>query len=423
MITTSEVYSRRVAVDLVGRKPSIAASAHSAHALKSGPSTRFTGRLHRRIAEIAPVWTRLQTKGHLTAYQRLDWLASIDMHLARSSGRQLLFVEIVDQRCGETILLLPLATRRRFGVTVVGWLDFGVCDYAAPVVGPDVDLSAEEAAEVWALVLSLLPAVDLIDIRQIPAQVDGVANPLVLLPHCQETALEAFGMALDGDPATQMRRLLGAKNHRHVNRQIGKLAERGTVRLVEPASAADVETLFATMIEQRRQRFRDIGRFEILNIPAVEAFYRDMALRSLRDGGPAKLFGIAVGDEIVATTYMLIHGSSMHGIILSIGGPQWSAFSPGYVIAAKMIEWAAAHGLAYFDMTVGNLSYKSRLGGKARALHRLLEPRSRVGRWAACVLLASAQGKAWLEDRPRLYETLRTMRQRVRRLSASKPER
>lgn len=399
------------------------ASAHSSHALKSGPSTRFTGRLHRRIDEAAPVWTWLQTRGHLTAYQRLDWSASIARHLAIASSRQLLFVEIVDQRRGETVLLLPLVLQRRFGVTIVGWLDFGVCDYAAPVVGPDVDLSAEEVAEVWGLVLSLLPAVDLIDIRQIPAQVDGVPNPLVLLPHCRETTLEAFGVALDGDPATQLRRLLGPKNHRHFNRQIGRLAERGAVRLVEPVSEADVEALFATMVEQRRQRFRDIGRFEILNIPAVEAFYRDMALRSLRDGGPARLFAIAVGDEIVATTYMLVHGGSMHGIILSIGGAEWSPFSPGYVIAVKMIEWAAARRLTYFDMTVGSLSYKSRLGGKARALHRLLEPRSRVGRWAASALSASAHGSAWLQDHPRLFQSLRAARQRIRRLSTSKPER
>ena len=173
------------------------------------------------------------------------------------------------------------------------------------------------------------------------------------------------------------------------------------------------------MVEQRRQRFREIGRFEILDTPAVEAFYRDMALRSLRDGGPVKLFGIAVGDEIVATTYMLVHGGSMHGIILSMGGSEWSAFSPGHLIAIMMIEWAAAHGLTYFDMTVGSLSYKSRLGGQARALHRLLEPHTLRGRLAASVLLASAHGTAWLQDHSRVSMVLRTMRQRIRRWSTS----
>ena len=423
MLTTSEVFSTRVNAVCDGWNPPATAPAGVRRAQKAGFSTRFKGRLHRRIEDAAAVWTRLQSDGHATAYQRLDWVTSIATHLAGPSARQLLFVEIVDRCRDETILLLPFALKLRFGVRIIGWVDCGVCDYAAPLVGRGVDLSAGEAAEVWTLALSLLPAVDLVDIRQVPAEVGGVPNPLTLLPQCRETTLEAFGVALEGDPQTQIRRLMGSKGYRHVNRQLVKLSERGTVRLIEPTSASEVEALFSTMVEQRRQRFRDIGRFDILNTPAVEAFYLDMALRSLRDDGPAKLFGMAVGDEIVATTYMLVHGGSMHGIILSIGSAEWSGSSPGFVIAVKMIEWAAARRLSYFDMTVGSLPYKSRLGGKARALYRLLEPRSPVGRLAASAMLVSAQTAAWLQDHPRLYQSLRAARQTIRRLSTLRPER
>ena len=423
MLTTSEVFSSRVAAGRDAQAVPGAAPAGLRRPQRSRPSTRFKGRLHHRIEDVAPVWTRLQTQGHATAYQRLDWVRSIATHLTGPLADQLALVEVIDQHRGETILLLPFALKRRFGVRILGWLDCGVCDYAAPLVDRGVELSDEDAAEIWALVLSMLPAVDLIDIRQVPAEVDGVPNPLILLPQCRETTLEAFGVALDGDPHTQIRRLMGPKGYRHVNRQIAKLSERGTVRLIEPASASEAEALFSTMIDQRRRRFRDIGRFDILNNPAVEAFYLDMALRSLRDGGPVKLFGMAVGDQIIATTYMLVHGGRMHGIILSIGSAEWSGSSPGFVIAVKMIEWAAARRLSYFDMTVGSLPYKSRLGGKARALYRLLEPRSPVGRLAASTLLVAAQSAAWLQEHPRLYRMLRAARQKVRRLSVLRPER
>ena len=112
----------------------------------------------------------------------------------------------------------------------------------------------------------------------------------------------------------------------------------------------------------------------------------------------------------------------MSGILLSIGGAQWSAFSPGLLVVVKMIEWAADHGLTYFDMTVGSLSYKARLGGKSRPLSRILESRSALGRLAVAAIVARARVEAWLEARPRLHRRLRAARQRARRITSGRYE-
>ena len=392
----------------------------AAAAIEARPM-RFAARLHRNLADLSAVWTRLETEGCSTVYQRLDWLACVCEHLAGPARVTPLFVEVFDAATDETVLLLPLAATRRFGVAVVGWLDLGVCDYAAPLMAPGAVLSAEEAEQAWTAVLASLPGTDLVDLRQIPLEVAGVANPLASLRHCRPMGMQAFGLALEGDPKTLMRRLMGGKAHRDLVRRQSRMAERGPMSMVEAATEAEVATLFATMLDQRRRRFQKLGRFDLLSRPEVQAFYRDAALRSLRAGGPARLFGIRVGDQWVATAYMLVHAGAVHGIILSIGGEEWNHCAPGMIMAARVMEWSLQQGHVYFDMTVGNLPYKSDLGAQARMLHRHIEALTVLGGIGLRAITATSIVVAWVQRRPKLFRLIRTARQRMRRLADRSP--
>ena len=88
---------------------------------------------------------------------------------------------VVRDADGRPVLYLPLAIETKFNVRLLRFMDCGVADYNAPIVAASRPLSRQEFHEVWADVLSLLPAVDVIDLKKIASDVAGAVNPLAYL--------------------------------------------------------------------------------------------------------------------------------------------------------------------------------------------------------------------------------------------------
>ncbi|WP_232627978.1 GNAT family N-acetyltransferase [Methylobacterium sp. Leaf118] len=359
---------------------------------------------HADPAAVAPLWRRFQETGACTAYQRLEWAQCLVAHLCPPRRGVPLILEI--RRAGDAVMLLPLVQRRHRGVRIVEALDLGVCDYAAPLLAPGFAPGAGEAAAIWRVVLRALPPCDLLRLARIPEALGPVANPLALLPEARPIALTASGVALEGDPDTLLKRVCSASFHRDLQRRAKRLDGRATVRLVVAEGEAEIAELFETLAAQRRERFREIGRHEPLDLPGTAAFYRAAAL-SGAETGSVRVFGLKADDAWIATAYGLVHGGAFHGTILAMAGEPWRTFAPGLLIAARIMVWARAQGLTYFDFTVGAQTYKNGFRPEARALLGLAVPLTLRGRAALALERAAEAIRNSLERRPALSDRVR----------------
>ena len=390
----------------------VAAQESAAPAAELSPPRPLAARLHGTLDSVAPAWRQLQQDGTLTAYQRLEWVELMLAHLLARKQVQPLFVEIVEAG-GRTLMILPFALERHRTHSELRWLALDVCDYAAPVIAAGARITAAEMAQAWAAALACLPRADLIQIAQIRPVIGPVPNPLAGLPGARRMEMQCFGVEMAGDSATLLKRVCPPRAFQDIGRRGRKLAQVGAVRFVAASTREEVEEIFAVMIEQRRQRFRDMGRADLLNHAEVEAFYHAAARRGLEDG-LARVFGISVDGVWIATSLGLVHGGAFHGIVLAMAA-DWKPHAPGIRMASDIMVWARGQGLDYFDMTVGALSYKAALGAQA---HDLYEIAGALGLRGAAVLRARAlavSAKAWLQRHPRLSEPLRNARRALRR--------
>lgn len=378
----------------------------------------FEAKLHLTLESIAPAWRSLEAKGTATAYQRLDWVRLILEHVAAAERAEPVFVELVDSRTRQTAMIVPLARVRRRGHRVVTWFDLGLCDYAAPILSDARDLTSAEAAAAWAEVLRVLPRADLVRIAQIPATVGGRPNPIAALSACRPTRLQASGVAIDGDPETLLQRLCRSSTLRDLGKQRRRLERAGTVRFVSADTPAEVEEVFAALVEQRRSRFAAMGRFDLLARPEIRSFYRAAALDGL-SGGPVRLFGLSVDGEWIAAAYGLVHQATFHGLLLTTSMEDaWRNASPGLQIVADCLRRARADGVTYFDFTVGDLPYKKDFGVETRELGELVQPLTPKGACIAAATRARAALEAELHRRPAWAERLRRGRRVLRKLRA-----
>ena len=390
-----------------------AAAAPAPEAAAASPSRPLAARLHTSLESVAPIWRQLQSDGVLTAYQRLEWVELMVAHLLARRNVQPLFVEIVDTAGGATLMILPFALERHRTHSELRWLALDVCDYAAPVIAAGARIGAPEMALAWQAALRCLPRADLVQISQIRPAIGATPNPLALLPGARRMELQSFGTAIDGDPGTLLKRICAASTLKALNRRWRSVTQSGTPRFVVASSEAEVESIFAAMIEQRRERFREMGRADLLDRPEVEEFYRAAALKGL-GGGAARLFGISFDGVWIATSMGLVHDGAFLGNLLSMSSA-WTAASPGIKMMSEIMVWAREQRLTYFDLTVGALAYKAGLGGQPQDLLQIAGSLSLRG---AAILRARAlavSAKAWLQRHPGLFEPLRNVRRALRR--------
>ncbi|GJD97286.1 GNAT family N-acetyltransferase [Methylobacterium iners] len=369
--------------------------------------------LHTSLEAVAPVWRVLEAEGVSTPYQRLDWVGTVLAHLAGPAGATPLFVTVRDAN-GRLVMLVPLALTPRQGCRVVTWLDLGVCDYAMPVLADAFEPNAAQGAAIWDAVCAVLPRVDLIQIERIPLRAYGSSNPIAALAGTEIAAAQTSSVLLGGDPETLLQRLCRRSTLRDMGNQWRRLERSGELRFVQASTPALVEEICDALFEQRRQRFAEMGRFDLLSRPEARDFYRAAAREGL-SGGPARLFGLSVDGAWIATSYGLVHRDTLSYLILTNAGAPWRTASPGVQVTAQTLKWACAQGLRCFDFSVGVMPYKQDFGAESHALRELTQPLTWKGAALNRFLQASDSAKTWLKAR-RLFGPFQRARRLARKL-------
>lgn len=381
---------------------------------------RFVAHLHHSFDPILRIWRTLEREGACTAFQQFAWAALIRDYIVPSAGAGLFAIEVTDALTKRTIMLLPLLRIQRRMHSIITGLDLGVSDYTAPLLAQGLLLSRDEAQAVWAAISKVLPKSDLIHLGCIPPQVFGSVNPLVSIPTCRRMEMQAFGVGVDGDPETLLQRLCRQSTFRDFAKFRRRLERRGKICLVSPSTRDEVDSVFNVLVEQRRHRFREIRRFDLLANDNFVAFYRAAAHQGLT-GGPARIFGLTVDGQCIATAYGVVYRDAFHLLIQTMdGGEQWRNCSPGLQVTADVMKWSLLQNLKYFDFTIGMLPYKLEFGAAPSSLFEICEARSIRGNMILCWDRATARAKAWLQHYPRVFSAVRATRRVLDRLRAKR---
>lgn len=376
----------------------------------------FAARRYDDFTEVEQLWRRLEDGGSVSVFQQYDWVEQVRENLATEPGMSPFVVEITDLSVGRPVMLLPFLLLKKRGYSVIEYFGSGVCDIAAPVLAPNYVLPPGAGSALWEAILSVLPKADFIRVDQIPGHVGEAANPLAALPDVHVAISPSFEALIDGASETVVDRLVNNQTRRILKTSSRRIADIGEARFVVANTMAELDELIPAMISQRLQRFQEMGRVDLLSRPDVQAFYKSAAAAGLEGKGPARVFGLYVGDECIATTYGLVDGRSFCLTILTMAGGRWQSCSPGMAIIARVIQWARQQDLKLIDFSVGELAYKTGFGGQRQERYKLWKGLTVKGRSAIVTLHALSATKRKLKSHPALFDRLRSVVQLLRRM-------
>ncbi|MCZ2498411.1 GNAT family N-acetyltransferase [Xylophilus sp. Kf1] len=351
-------------------------------------------------------WTRLAG----TPFQSFDWVRIWYDTLGRQQGYKPCIGELrADTPDGPTVLLLPLAMRRKGLLRVMYFMGAELLDYQAPLIDPAFAraLSPAHAARLWNGFMHIFPSVDMIHTRRMPATIGELANPFSALPgavHDENASAARLPADFATFAATRDTRLFADSR-----RQMRRLAASGTVRMLteveEPALRARV---MQALFEQKSHRWNETGSIDAFALPGYREFFAALADGPLQ-GVDSMVSALLVDDRIIATHWGMRRGERFYWLMPTYDAA-WGPFSPGRLLMEAVVRRAIDDGLKVFDLTAGDEAYKRQWVDEKVKLYTLKQSFSTVGNYA----LHFDRAKALAKRSPLL-------RQWVRKLRGQKP--
>ena len=310
-------------------------------------------------------WDTLVKTGRSTPFQTKAWLAPWYRIVAPHLGARPLFVSVRD-KTGAPLMLLTLCTRRQGMLRVIEFADGGLSDYNAPLLAQNFTPSAPETRDLWRQIVQALPPADVVRLEKMPAAFAGGANPLQVIAETRPMSIDFWRVVLPKTRKEYEARLTSTflKELRRKNRRVDGHGKSAMVNASEPNKAL---AIFDALAKMRTDRFQELGRDNVLAVPALRAFYEAVITENWSEGFTS-LSALEVEGEIVATLFALRHADTYYLLLSAFRNGEWKSASPGNVMLDRMTTYLIETGVGVFDYTIGNESYKRDFGAQPQAL-------------------------------------------------------
>ncbi len=311
-----------------------------------------------------------------TAFQHGVWLHRLYRTLAPAQGAQAVVVTVRRDFDQELMLVLPLV-RTGTAVRILTFADLGVADYNAVVASSSVLEELGGNPVVVAGIRSALGRFDVLRMDRLAGPTD-TTRALLNGAHVRRHYYDTHVMTLAETPEA-WRESLDQGFVRHLDRKYKRLRPKGERVLRQVTDIAEVAPLMQRMRAFRTARFAERRGVDLVQDDDAFAFYSAVVEDSVRDGLPGRLVVLEVAGEPVAIAFDLLEADRELFLLVGYDIERLRNYSLGLLIVDSLAKDAISRGTSFFDLTVGDESYKSDFSARRLPLHQLRLPRTLRG--------------------------------------------
>jgi len=334
-------------------------------------------RVYNHYAELESVWRKMESDGHCTVFQTYDWAACwYDSTL--SSGEAKPLIVLIFEEETEPVWILPLCLHSKNGLRIISFADLGVSDYAAPVMARGAPSDLDTIKAIIRIMLGALPPCDVINFQKLSQTIEGLSNPLLSLPGLKRFPADCHGIQIREPWSVLAEKIVQPRLRSTIRKQKKSLENLGNVALEHETSPEMLRPVMDRLIALRR------ARFDAMGLPAMtpewECFYQALAARNGRTLD-VSVTTMTVSGETIATCFGITRRKAYHAILPTFEMGKWENFRPGILLYNAMLTDFSekTQNEGYFDFTIGDESYKKRLGSESHPLYEWVLPRTLAG--------------------------------------------
>ena len=379
-------------------------------------STRIaTVQVQDNLAATEAVWRHLQSEQTIaTPYQHYDFLSSWRDCVGARAGVKPLIVSAYDS-AGHPLFLWPLGYADHGPFRILQFLGGKHANVNLGLWHQDTAalMTAADLALVFNRVAASGHGIDLVALRRQPSHWNGVANPLLLLPHqaspsdsCRRDLVRSSDGAVDLGVSRGMRKQLRGKDR--------KLTALPGYRYFRASTTEEVERLLDWFFPTKAKHLSAQGLTNAFAEPGVRDFVRDICHRGLSAQAPlTELHAIEANGELLAVFAGIGDGRRFSSMFNTYTLGPLSRLSPGLVLMLHMIADLGERGYTSFDLGVGDATYKRGFCREVEPLFDSFLPLTPKGHLAALGARSATAVKRGIKRTPRLFAALQSLQRLV----------
>ena len=316
--------------------------------------TTLSWTAYHSLADCAVLWCDFQKRAIRTPYQRFEWLNSWMETFGRRDGTEPLIVVGFE---GDTPrILLPLAIDRELGARRLTWLADDWCDYAMPLLAPELaeTLTEADVAAIWHAVSEIAGGADYLLLERQPLKLDGFDNPFARYDARPFTS-KAYALRIGGDWDSFYERMHSTKSRRRLRDKEKRIKRCGEIVFRKLTGATEIHGAVTELLDWKVAQILERGAFN-----PFDDTTSDMFLAHVLTSAPefARFYAMEVGGKMVAAAIGLVDGKTISIFQLAYGPGPCARYSPGRILIHKVMKAAIEEGLEIFDFSLGDESYK-----------------------------------------------------------------
>ena len=347
-------------------------------------------------------WGELESLSSASPYQSFAFASAWFATLGAAQGAKPHLIAALDER-GAPVALLPFCRNAYGPPQVAAFLGGKHANFNLGLFRPggEWDRHAIEALLTGAARVAK-PRIDLYRLLNQPVAWQGAANPLSLLagkpsPSCGRKS------ELPRDFEAWCAAHFSKQSRKKLRKKASRLAETAELRHEIARDARTAERFLAAFVEQKRDRFRRLGRAAANAYDSADA---EAFLARLATAGPAgapllELHALTLGERVIATFGAMASRDRLSGLVIAFDGAEDIArCSPGELLVIEAARSAIERGFRTFDLGVGESRYKAECCETPEPLFDAIFPTSSIGRLAAPIFAARQALKGRIKRSP-----------------------
>lgn len=307
-----------------------------------------------------------------TAFQSINWLTVLYEELAPAHRAIPRVIIATERNSGEVALILPLLVKREGLLQVAYFADLGVSHYGGPILGPALLKKTRSIRRAWRAVRRSLSNIDLLRLENMPAEIGGIANPLLTRSGVTPSRRDGSVVHIPGSVDDY----IDSRGRTHRN-QIARGRElwlkEDAPRFARATRPEDIANAYSIQVEQLKAPLAPNGKAQAKH-EAKAQFFERLAI----DGSDVELshvFTLEAAGDTVATLFGVEHDGTFTILRMSDAGSVWGQLAPAELITTEAMRHFVDRGVRRFDLGTGNHPFKSGFGADDVALYDLIVAR------------------------------------------------
>ena len=336
-------------------------------------------------------WLAFEAAAISTPFQSFLWASALFETVGAARGAEPYLVFVYEVRTRRDLMFAPFARRRVGPFRILEMVDFGVSDYSAPMVAPDIAAQPGALVELWRTLLAALPTADAIRVNRVPLNSVFGKSSFLQITSAWPKVTRSWAVHLPSKWLEYENGAITSKVRTRLRRGLKGMTSAGQTEYVIAQDTVEARKIFEALRAQRRIRF---GKSDVLAAEEYRDFYWRVIERGL-ESGSSVLSAIKLDGDIIAAQFGLYANEIYYNLLPAMSPTAPSNWSLGKVLVWLHMKEMHGRGCRIFDFTIGDEDYKRDFRAEPNELFELACATRPQGIVFVMALQALAKFRRW----------------------------